>query len=311
MTIKVGISSCLVGEKVRYDGGHKRSAFCDEELRRHMQLVPYCPEMGIGLPAPRPSIRLEGEVGNPQAVIPKTGVHVTQGLADFATQRRNQFTQLSGYVLCAKSPSCGMQRVRVNTPGSNINDKAGMGIFAKRLQEMFPALPMEEDGRLNDPLLRENFVLRVYVYHAWQQLLPNLKNADLQAFHAQQKFLLLAHNQPVYRRLGRELAEQTSLSDAFAIYYIETLMAALTTPASRKNNTNVLQHIQGFFKDYLDSSERQELAELILEYNQGKVPLMAPLTLINHYLRKHPNEYLQQQSFLRPYPNDLGLRYGI
>lgn len=309
--IKVGISSCLIGEQVRYDGGHKRSAFCDEELRRHVELVPYCPEVGIGLGVPRPTIRLEGDVDAPQAVIPKTGQNVTAGISDFATNRQRQYTQLSGYVLCAKSPSCGMERVRVYKPGSNENAKNGMGIFARRLREMFPALPLEEDGRLNDPLLRENFVLRVYVYDAWKKLPQPIKSADIQAFHARQKFTLLAHDQPTYRKLGRELAEQKAMTPEFATYYIETLMNALTKPASRKNNTNVLQHIQGFFKDYIESAERQELAELILEYNAGRVPLMVPLSMINHYLRKHPDEYLSQQSYLRPYPDDLKLRYGL
>ena len=309
--IKVGISSCLIGQQVRYDGGHKRSVFCDEELRRHVELVPYCPEVGIGLGVPRPTIRLQGNIENPQAVIPKTGDDVTQRLADFASQRQRQFVQLSGYVLCAKSPSCGMERVRVYKAGSNENAKDGVGIFTRRLQEMFPALPMEEDGRLNDPLLRENFVLRVYVYHAWQALAQPINAATLQAFHAQQKFTLLAHDQPVYRHLGRELAQQKGITNAFATYYIETLMGALAKPASRKNNTNVLQHIQGFFKDHIDSAERQALADLILQYNAGSVPLMGPLTMINHYLRKHPDEYLSQQSYLKPYPDDLKLRYGI
>ncbi|MCC5879044.1 MAG: DUF1722 domain-containing protein [Idiomarina sp.] len=309
--IKVGISSCLIGEQVRYDGGHKRSAFCDEELRRHVELVPYCPEVGIGLGVPRPTIRLEGDVDAPQAVIPKTGQNVTAGISDFATNRQRQYTQLSGYVLCAKSPSCGMERVRVYKPGTNENAKDGMGIFARRLREMFPALPLEEDGRLNDPLLRENFVLRVYVYDAWKKLPQPLKSADIQAFHARQKFTLLAHDQPTYRKLGRELAEQKTMTPEFATYYIETLMNALTQPASRKNNTNVLQHIQGFFKDHIESAERQELAELILEYNAGRVPLMVPLSMINHYLRKHPDAYLSQQSYLRPYPDDLKLRYGL
>lgn len=311
MTIKIGISSCLIGQKVRFDGGHKRSAFCDEELRRHLELVPYCPEVGIGLGTPRPTIRLEGDIIQPQAVIPKTGDNVTQRLTDFATQRRQQFVQLSGYVLCAKSPSCGMERVRVYKPGGNENVKDGMGIFARRLHDMFPALPLEEDGRLNDPLLRENFVLRVYVYHAWQQLPKPLKSSDMQQFHAAQKFTLLAHNQPVYRKLGRELAEQKEITSVFATYYIETLMKALGSPATRKNHTNVLQHIQGFFRDNLESSERQELADLILEYNEGTVPLMVPLTMINHYLRKYPDDYLQQQSYLKPYPDDLKLRYGL
>ena len=309
--IKVGISSCLIGQQVRYDGGHKRSVFCDEELRRHVELVPYCPEVGIGLGVPRPTIRLQGNIENPQAVIPKTGDDVTQRLADFASQRQAQFVKLSGYVLCAKSPSCGMERVRVYKEDSNENAKDGVGIFTRRLQEMFPALPLEEDGRLNDPLLRENFVLRVYVYNAWQGLPQPISAATLQAFHAQQKFTLLAHDQPVYRHLGRELAQQKGITEAFATYYIETLMSALAKPASRKNNTNALQHIQGFFKDHLDSDERQELAQLILQYNEGSVPLMVPLTMINHYLRKHPDEYLSQQSYLKPYPDDLKLRYGI
>ncbi|MCL5050987.1 MAG: DUF523 and DUF1722 domain-containing protein [Firmicutes bacterium] len=311
MTIKVGISACLVGQKVRYDGGHKRSAFCDNELRRHIELVPYCPEVGIGLGTPRPTIRLEGEVEDPQAVIPKTGANVTQQLVDFAIQRNEQFKQLSGYVLCAKSPSCGMERVKVYTPGENANQKDGMGIFARQLQRMQPALPLEEDGRLNDPLLRENFVLRVYVYAAWKAIPQPYTAADIQAFHAAQKFTLLAHNQPVYRRLGRELAATSPMTQEFAIYYIETLMAALAKPASRKNHTNVLQHIQGFFSDQLDGAERQELSDLIMQYHDGVVPLMSPLTLVRHYLRKHPSDYLQQQSYLQPYPDDLKLRYGL
>lgn len=309
--VKVGISSCLLGQKVRFDGGHKRSAFCDEELSRHVQFVPFCPEVGIGLPVPRPTIRLEGDVTEPRAMIVKTGTDVTADLDEFATARKTQFDQLSGYVLCAKSPSCGMERVRVYKEGRKDNVKEGMGIFARRLRSMLPALPLEEDGRLNDPLLRENFVLRVYVYNAWQQLPRPITMSALQNFHAQQKFSLLAHNQPVYRHLGRDLAQQSGITDSFATYYIETLMNAMSGPASRKNHTNVLQHIQGFFRDQLTSSEREELAEIILEYNAGKQPLMAPLTLINHYLRKYPDAYLLQQSYLSPYPDDLKLRYGL
>ncbi|RUO31678.1 hypothetical protein CWE12_01390 [Aliidiomarina sedimenti] len=311
LVIKVGISSCLVGEKVRYDGGHKRSDFCDVELRRHLQLVPYCPEVGIGLGVPRPTIRLQGDSHAPDAVIVKTAESVTERLADFASNRERQFEQLSGYILCAKSPSCGMERVRVYKEGSNENTRDGMGIFARRVQQMFPAMPLEEDGRLNDPLLRENFILRVYVYSAWQQLPRPLTASVLQGFHAQQKFTLLAHNQPVYRELGRKLAEQRSFDEDFTTWYIETLMDALSKPASRKNHTNVLQHIQGFFSDQMDADERQDLTEVILGYNSGQLPLVAPLTLINHYLRKHPDTYLQEQSYLHPYPDDLKLRYGL
>lgn len=309
--IKVGLSACLIGQKVRYDGGHKRSEFCDEELRRHVQLIPYCPEVGIGLPVPRPTIRLQGDIENPEAIIVKTGENVTRDLAEFATKHYQTFTELSGYVLCAKSPSCGMERVRVYKADSNEHAKAGVGIFANQFKKMFPALPLEEDGRLNDSLLRENFVLRVYVYDAWKKLPSPLQVRDLQNFHARQKFTLLAHNQPVYRVLGRALAEQHSISEEFALYYVETLMNALSTPASRKNHTNTLQHIQGFFKASLDTTERQDLADLILQYHQGTIPLMAPLSMINLYLKKYPNEYLQKQSYLDPYPSDLKLRYGL
>lgn len=309
--IKVGISSCLLGQKVRFDGGHKRSVFCDEELGRHVNFVPYCPEVGIGMSVPRPTIRLEGEADSPRAVVPKTGQDITHELANYADQRKPQLSDLSGYVLCAKSPSCGMERVRVYQADSNANRKEGMGIFAARLRELMPALPLEEDGRLNDPLLRENFVLRVYVYHAWQQLPQATQLSDLQKFHASQKFTLLAHDQPVYRQLGRELAQQPDLTDEFKQYYIETLMSALSRPASKKNHTNVLQHIQGFFKENLDSNEKQELANIILEYNEGQQPLVAPLTLIKLYLKKYPDPYLLQQSYLSPYPADLKLRYGL
>ncbi|MCH8491999.1 MAG: DUF523 and DUF1722 domain-containing protein [Idiomarina sp.] len=309
--IYVGISACLLGQKVRYDGGHKGSDFCQNQLGKHVEYLPLCPEVGIGMSVPRPTIRLVGDVAQPRAVVPKTGEDVTQRLADFANVREQQLTKLSGYILCAKSPSCGMERVRVYAEDSNMNVKDGTGIFAQRLKEMFPALPMEEDGRLNDPLLRENFVLRLYVYYEWQQLPTPISKHVLYQFHARHKLLLLAHNQPVYRALGKALAEQQQIDGEFTTRYIMQLMSGLSEPASRKDHTNVLQHVQGYFKQKLDSSERTELAELILRYNDGEEPLAAPLTLINHYLKRFPDEYLQSQSYFRPYPDNLRLRYGL
>lgn len=309
--VYVGISACLLGQKVRYDGGHKGSDFCQNQLGKHVEYLPLCPEVGIGMTVPRPTIRLVGDVAQPRAVVPKTGEDVTQRLADFADVREQQLAKLSGYVLCAKSPSCGMERVRVYAEDSNMNVKDGTGIFAQRLKEMFPALPMEEDGRLNDPLLRENFVLRLYVYFEWQQLPKPITKHVLYQFHARHKLLLLAHNQPVYRALGKALAEQQQIDEEFTTSYIMQLMLGLSEPASRKDHTNVLQHVQGYFKHKLDSSERTELAELILRYNDGEEPLAAPLTLINHYLKRFPDEYLQSQSYFRPYPDNLRLRYGL
>lgn len=309
--IYVGVSACLLGQKVRYDGGHKASGFCQHELGRHVEYLPLCPEVGVGLSVPRATIRLIGDVSAPRAVVQKTREDLTEKLEDFASVRAEQLAKLSGYVLCAKSPSCGMERVRVYEENSNANVKQGVGIFAKRLQKMFPAMPMEEDGRLNDPELRENFVLRLYVYAEWKQLAENINKGILYAFHARHKLLLLAHNQAVYRELGRELGELDALSDEFLETYICRLMAALSLPATRKDHTNVLQHVQGYFKQHIDSSSRTELADLILRYHHGIEPLSAPLTLMNHYLKRYPDAYLESQSYFQPYPDDLRLRYGL
>lgn len=309
--IYVGISACLLGQKVRYDGGHKSSDFCQQQLAKHVEYLPLCPEVGIGMSVPRPTIRLVGDVQKPRAVVQKTGEDVTERLADFANAREQQLNKISGYILCAKSPSCGMERVRVYAQDSNANVKDGMGIFAQRLRAMFPALPMEEDGRLNDPLLRENFVLRLYVYYEWQKLPKPITKHELYQFHARHKLLLLAHNQPVYRQLGKTLAEVDTLTEAFTDDYLLRLMTALAKPASRRDHTNVLQHVQGYFKQHLDSAGRTELAELILRYNDGQEPLAAPLTLIQHYLKRFPDPYLQSQSYFQPYPDNLRLRYGL
>jgi len=318
-SIKVGISACLLGDEVRYDGGHKRSHFCQDELGRHVEFVKLCPEVGIGMPVPRPTIRLESSAEGVQAVVPKTGANVTADLVAFADRAKPKLNTISGYVLCAKSPSCGMERVKLYDPETGHARKEGMGIFAARLRELYPALPLEEDGRLNDPLLRENFVMRVFVYAEWQALTSNEApaptpaptKAQLTQFHARLKYLLLAHSQPVYRELGPWLAQLGTPTTADATHYIESVMTALSAPASKRNHTNVLQHIQGYFKNQLTDQQRQELAELILAYHDDIEPLLAPLTLIRHYLREYPNDYLAQQFYLAPYPRDLKLRYGL
>lgn len=308
--LKVGISSCLMGDEVRFDGGHKKSAFCVDELNRHIELVRFCPEVGIGMPVPRPTIRLE-QHDDVQAVVPKTGENVTSQLAAFADKVQVKVEQLSGYILCAKSPSCGMERVKLYDPETGHAQKAGMGIFAARLKEKNPALPLEEDGRLNDPHLRENFVMRVYVFSQWKEMTQKLSKHQLLQFHQRCKLLLLAHNQQRYRELGKRLGQQKTIDTAFAEQYIIDVMEALAKPASRKNHTNVLQHIQGYFKSDLAHERREELSDIILQYHDGILPLMSPLTLIRHYLREFPKEYLEGQWYLTPYPDDLKLRYGL
>ena len=309
--LTVGISACLLGDEVRFDGGHKRSAFCDDELSRHVEFVRFCPEVGIGLPIPRPTIRLEKHDNDVHAVIPKTGANVTQKLSDFADKIQLKAQQLSGYVLCAKSPSCGMERVKLYDPDTGHAQKEAMGIFAARLRELNPALPLEEDGRLNDPHLRENFILRVWVYGHWQALPKPLTKKALLDFHTRCKLLLLAHDQPAYRELGKRLGEAEKINEAFAQQYIIDVMQALSEPASKRNHTNTLQHIQGYFKGQLSAQQKQELSEMILQYHDGILPIMAPLTLIRHYLREFPNDYLAQQWYIQPYPEDLKLRYGL
>lgn len=309
--VYVGISACLVGQKVRYDGGHKANDFCQHQLAKHVEYLPLCPEVGIGMSVPRPTIRLVGTPEDTRAVVQKTGEDVTDKLANFATVRTSQFDQLSGYILCAKSPSCGMERVRLYNEESNANRKEGMGIFAAKLRELYPALPMEEDGRLNDAALRENFVLRMYVYYEWKNLPQPLTKKDLYRFHARHKLLLLAHNQGVYRALGKELAQQDSLNGEFLTNYIFRLMRALSKPASRRDHTNVLQHVQGYFRKHIDSKQRTALAQLVLDYRRGTEPLAAPLTMMRHYLYMFPDPYLQEQSYFQPYPDDLKLRYGL
>ena len=311
--IRVGISGCLMGQKVRFDGGHKRSDFCTDQLANHVEFVPFCPEMAIGLGTPRPSIRLisSGEDGNIIAQTAK-GVDVTDALRDYGRTMAAQFGGLSGYVLCAKSPSCGMERVRIYHESGRGNVKDGTGIYTSELMKAQPLLPLEEDGRLNDAGLRENFVTRVFALHDWQSLChEGITAARLIAFHSRYKYLLMAHHRESYQQLGKLLSDLSSNVPAIADTYIAELMQALSLPVTRNNHTNVLQHLQGYFKRLLNSGQRQELADTITQYHQGIVPLFAPLTLFRHYLKEFPNDYLQQQVYLNPHPEALKLRYGI
>lgn len=314
MSIWVGVSACVLGEKVRFDGGHKLSRFVADELGRHFRFFPLCPEMAVGLSSPRPTIRLVGNAERPRLVGTKDGSwDITDDLHAYSDKVLPGLGHLAGYILCGKSPTCGMERVKVYTPEGEGLGKVGVGLFAARLMATYPNLPIEEDGRLHDPLLRENFVMRVMTYHQWLALLAEgLSVSGLMAFHRRHKFLLLAHNQKLYRELGPLIAKAGPAElPALAERYITDFMAALAHPASKKDHSNVLMHLQGFFKKALSREEKGELRGLIDQYRQGLVPLMAPLTLINHHLSRHPVPYLAEQSYLNPYPVDLKLRYGL
>lgn len=313
--IPVGISACLLGDAVRFDGGHKRLAFAVDELAPWVRFEPVCPEMAIGLPTPRPALRLvKAEDGDLQLRFSdgRSG-DLTAKMREFSRERVARFEQLCGYIVCAKSPSCGMERVRVYEPEGKNNRKAGRGIFTRQLMETFPWLPVEEDGRLHDPHLRENFVERVYALHELHALRDaGLTRGGLIAFHSRYKLLLLAHSQPLYRELGRFVAainDWSSLEDFFCEYRLR-LMALMSHQATRRNHTNVLMHVQGYFRKQLNGRQRQELSSLIDRYRQGTQPLLAPVTLLRHYMAEYPDAWLDDQRYFDPWPETLRLRYG-
>lgn len=310
--INIGISACLMGEPVRYDGGHKRLPFATDALAQHFEFTKVCPEQAIGLGVPRPTIRLVGDADAPRLQGSKdASLDVTEAMQVFAKDTVQHLQHISGYIFCAKSPSCGMERVPVVSEQGTGLGKVGVGIYARQLMEALPLLPVEENGRLNDVHLRENFVLRVVAYARWQAMMAQgLSRHALQEFHRRHKFLLLAHNQKIYRELGPMVANPENLNQA-ADEYIAAFMAALKNPASAKNHTNTLMHIQGFFKNHLEDDDRAQLTQVIHDYSEGLLPLLVPLELLSLFLKKYQIDYLQDQYYFAPYPRNLKLRIGL
>lgn len=312
--IPIGISACLLGSAVRFDGGHKRCEFAVEQLGPYVQFEPICPEMAIGLPTPRPALRLVK--GSQQIRLRHSNdasVDLTEQMQQFSQQRVSQLQHLCGYIVCSKSPTCGMERVKLWEENGLGARKSGIGLFTAELLQQMPWLPVEEEGRLTDPVLRENFVERVFALYELNMLWrKGLTRGGLIAFHSRYKLSLLAHSQPAYRELGRFVADIESWEslDAFAVEYRQRLMRLLQHKATRRNHTNVLMHVQGYFRRQLSSAQRQELARLIDHYRQGMQPLLAPITLLKHYMAEYPDSYLAQQRYFEPYPEALRLRYG-
>ena len=297
--IRIGVSSCLLGEPVRYDGGHKRDQRLTEELSEYFEYVPFCPEVAIGLGIPRATIRLQTSAAGVRALQPGSEERdVTAELAAYARQVAGSAAGISGYIFKSRSPSCGMERVKVYDH-NGLPSGSAPGIYAAALRESLPLLPMEEEGRLNDPDLRDNFIERVLVYRSWQNMEQSgITAAALIAFHSENKFLVMAHSQTAMRELGRLVANLKGRIDQTARIYLERLMPALSKPASRSNQTNVLQHVAGFFSKVLDAGDRRELADAIDLYRREQLPIIVPLTLIRHHVRRYPQPYLAGQRWL-------------
>jgi len=311
---RVGISACLLGHQVRFDGGHKRDLFLADLFGKFVDLVAICPEVEVGMAVPRETVRLVGAPAQPRMIAERSGRDWTDAMLHFAAQRVRDTAekQLSGYVFKKNSPSCGMERVKVyNAKG--MPERQGRGLFAAALMHQYPLLPVEEEGRLNDLKLRENFIERVFAYHRWLQANTEQSSpAALVRFHTGHKFLLLAHSERHYRQLGRLVAAAKQRSLA-AVYddYGRVFMEALAVHATEKTHANVLDHMMGYFSKQLTASERQELAQLIGEFRHQLIPLIAPITLMRHYIKKYQVGYLQEQLYLEPNPKELMLRNHV
>lgn len=309
--LKIGISACVMGEPVRFDRGHKKSGFCMEQLAEFAEFKPVCPEMAIGLPVPRPTIRQIVKDNIITVSRPDGSGDVTQALKAFGAKAAQGYQELAGFVFCAKSPSCGMERVKVYHHHGKGSESTGVGVFAEQVMKANPLLPCEENGRLNDPIIRENFTTRIFTYQKWLDLkAEGLTRHKLIQFHSAHKYLVMSHHVQSYRELGRLLGRADIGVEEQGERYISGLMQALKNKASRRSHTNTLQHLQGYFKRQLDEHKRRELTEEIAAYREGLSPLLVPLTLIKHHLIEYPNEYLQQQAYLNPHPKELRLRYG-
>ncbi|OPL14870.1 MAG: hypothetical protein AVO39_08570 [delta proteobacterium MLS_D] len=309
--IRLGISSCLLGEAVRYDGGHKLDRFLRDTLGKYVEYVSVCPEVECGMGVPRESMRLEGDPARPRLVTVRTKEDKTDIMVRWARKRLDELAgeRLLGFIFKSGSPSSGMERVRVynekGVPGKN-----GTGLFAGMFMKRFPRLPVEEEGRLHDVGLRENFIERIFALQRWRETANATPGIGaLVAFHSRHKLLFMSHSPKHYRESGKLVADGKKY-DAGDLYerYETLLVEALELKATVKKHVNVLQHMMGYFKRQLSGDEKKELLEVIENYSQGHVPLVVPLTLVRHYVRKYDEPYLKEQVYLEPHPLELQLR---
>ena len=309
--IRLGISSCLLGKKVRYDGGHKLDPYLKDILGAHVDYVPVCPEVEAGFGIPRETFRLTGSPEAPRFITSKTMVDHTERMENWARKRVKELEKedLCGFVFKSNSPSSGMERVKVYDD-NNVPRKAASGIFARIFMENFPLLPVEEEGRLHDPMLRENFIERIFTLLRWKQAMAEGRRiSSLVDYHTRNKLLILGHSPKHYSEMGRLAARAKEYPfKQVESLYTSLLLEAMAVKATPARHVNVLQHIMGYFKRVLSPDEKTELMEVIENFRAGLVPLIVPITLLNHYIRKFDNHYLKTQTYLNPHPAELKLR---
>ena len=312
--IRLGVSSCLLGEMVRFDGGHQLDRYLRDTLGQYVEYVPVCPEVEMGLPTPRETLRLVDKADGPRLVFSKSGEDITERMLAWAQRRVRELEKedLCGFVFKAKSPSSGMERVKLYDR-NGVPSKQGVGLFARTFMAHFPLLPVEEDGRLHDPRLRENFVECIFTFKRWRDLLKRGRTAaNLVDFHTGHKLLIMAHSPEIYRQMGQLVATAGKADpDALFAEYEALLMKGMRLRTTVRKQVNVLQHLLGYFKKQLSADEKQEALEQIALYRNGTLPLIVPITLINHYVRKYQQPYLQQQFYLQPHPVELQLRNHV
>jgi uncharacterized protein YbgA (DUF1722 family)/uncharacterized protein YbbK (DUF523 family) len=317
--IRIGVSSCLLGEKVRYDGGHKLDRYITETLGQYFEYIPVCPEVEYGLPTPRESLRLVGDPVAPRLVTVRTGVDHTEGMKRWAEGRLDQLgrEEISGFIFKSRSPSSGLRDVKIYPP-SGIPTNNGVGLFAVAFVRRNPLTPVIDDGRLHDPGLRETFIDAVSVFRRWHEFMREVGDSErhggpkkLVALHTDLKYMILAHSPKHYTMLGRLVATAGLHTADDLAAYGRLLMEGLRLHATRPKNTNVLLHIAGYFKKHLSADEKEELLGVIGGYHKGYVPLIVPVTLINHYVRKYDEPYLKRQVYLNPHPIELMLRNHV
>jgi len=307
-SINVGLSACLAGEKVRYNAGHTQSRLCLNTLSRYFNFKTFCPEVAAGFGTPRPTMRLIGDPTSPQLVFSdNSDTDLTNQLVDGFKDRLAEFSELDGYILMKNSPSCGLERVKVYQENGYPHPDSGAGIFAHALKQAYPNMPIEEEGRLHDNKIYENFIARVYAHHNFRrEVLDQPSIHNLTQFHSSYKYLLMSHDQNQCREIGRFIAKNNHwpieqlISEYFALF-----MQAMSKHANKNNHANALMHMLGYLKRSVPSAARQNIVTVIEKYQAGITPLSTPLTLLSHYLQQHGSTYINNQRYLEPYPEDI------